>query len=142
MRWPCCFETRVPQITSLAWPPRSDGAGATDASHTSRPTGYSVPLRSCARLPGTPFAASAPPERTSAPFSRFHLEQGGCTRRSDRLRRRAVLLFPRGVPRVVVSVRSDVRRSLDRLGEHQPPRRRVVVQQLGVAAPLDDRLKQ
>ena len=48
MRWPCCFETRVPQITSPAWPPRSDGAGATDVSHTSRPTGYSVPYQAAA----------------------------------------------------------------------------------------------
>ncbi len=43
MRWRCCFETCVPQITTPAWPPRSDGAGATDVSHTSRPTGHSVP---------------------------------------------------------------------------------------------------
>jgi len=50
MRWPCCFETRVPQITGPAWPPPSDSAGATDVSHTSPPLSHNFSLRTRATV--------------------------------------------------------------------------------------------
>src|SRR2546422_5281171 len=60
----------------------------------------------------------------------------------DRRRTTRGAPLPPGAPRVSVSARRNVRRPFHGPGEHEPSRRGVVVQQLGVPPPLDDRLEQ